>query len=65
MLTPYSPPHFMEALAKERRVDPRILAAYGSSIPARRTLRHNLGEALVRLGRWIEGAQSGTFARSA
>ncbi len=55
MNSPYSPLDFMEALAKERRIDARILAAGGDAIPVRMTVRRQIGRALVRFGRWIDG----------
>jgi hypothetical protein len=55
MLSPYSPMAFTEALATERRIDPRILTAAGDTLPARRTLRTQFGHALVRAGRWLSG----------
>lgn len=58
MLAPYSPLDFMEAVARERRIDPRILAAQGAIAPVRDTTRRRLGKLVVRFGRWIEGQHS-------
>ena len=55
MLSPYSPLDFMEALARERRTDARILAAGGDAIATRMSLRRRIGRSLVRFGQWLDG----------
>ena len=55
MSAPYLPLDFVEALARERRTDPHILASQGSTAPIRTTQRQRLGRTLVRFGQWLEG----------
>lgn len=55
MSAPYLPLDIVEALARERRTDPRILAAQGSAAITKTTPRQRLGRTLVRFGQWLEG----------
>ena len=58
MSTPFLPLDVLdivEALDRERRTDPRIVAAHDSAASIRTTPRQRIGGTLVRFGRWIEG----------
>ena len=57
MLTPYTPLDFMEALARERRADPRVLAASGTVRSTPSPVRQRISRVLIQVGHWIEGSR--------
>lgn len=63
MTTAYSPLHFMEALARERRRHRDSPAGEGAT-PSSITTRQRVGRTVMRLGRRLMGDRSDAMPRT-